>query len=227
MITDQIIAAESGGNPFARNPRSSATGPGQFINSTWLNLVSKYRPDLAAGKSSEEILALRTDPVLSKAMVDAYSSENGKFLSGAGFEVNPGNTYLAHFAGPQGAVNLLRADPTAHAGTILGDAVVKANPFLANMSAGDLIAWAGSKVGTGSPPVAPTTAAPNTLATTKTEPAGLLGGMGATSNDAGLLSNENALKMAFAGLNDAAQPQGLLPMPAIPDMRRKITMRKR
>lgn len=33
-LEDQIIGAESGGNPTAKNPRSSATGAGQFIDST-------------------------------------------------------------------------------------------------------------------------------------------------------------------------------------------------
>jgi hypothetical protein len=44
-------------------------------------------------------------------------------------------------------VKILQADPTTSAGDILGPGVVKANPFLANMTAADLQAWAARRVG--------------------------------------------------------------------------------
>lgn len=144
-LIDQIIGVESGGNATATNPRSSATGAGQFISATWLDMLAKHRPDLTG--SPEQLLALRNDPVLSKAMTEAYAADNGAILSKAGHETSPGNTYLAHFAGPQGAVSVLGADPSTPVAQILGDKVVKANPFLANMTAGDLRAWAGKKMG--------------------------------------------------------------------------------
>lgn len=61
--------------------------------------------------------------------------------------MTPGTTYLAHFAGPQGAVGLLNVGHTTTAGAILGPAAVKANPFLAGMSAADVAAWADRKMG--------------------------------------------------------------------------------
>lgn len=152
MAVDRIISAESGGNPYAKNPRSSATGAGQFIDSTWLNTIGKYRPDLVQGLGRDQILALRTDPNLSKEMTAAYAKENQGLLSAAGVPVNDGTTYLAHFAGPQGAIKVLQADPTAPVGGILGDKVVAANPFLANMTAGDLVGWAGKKMGVSDAP---------------------------------------------------------------------------
>lgn len=167
MVADRILSIESGGNPYAKNPRSSATGAGQFIDSTWLSMIGKYRPDLAEGKSKAEILALRTDPELSRAMTEAYAAENAGVLGQAGFQATPGNTYLAHFAGPQGAVKILGADPSAPVASIMGDAAVRANPFLANMTAGDLINWAGRKMGGApspqsaqSPPWSPPATAP-------------------------------------------------------------------
>jgi hypothetical protein len=42
---------------------------------------------------------------------------------------------------------------TAAAGAILGDRVVKANPFLAKMTAGDLAAWADRKMGGNAAPM--------------------------------------------------------------------------
>lgn len=146
-LVDQIIGAESGGNPNARNPRSSAGGAGQFIDSTWLSMLAKHRPDLAAGKSPGELLALKSDPQLSRDMTAAYAADNAGILTKAGLPVTPGSTYLAHFAGPQGAVGILNSDPSAPVSSILTPAVVKANPFLQGMTAADLRAWADRKVG--------------------------------------------------------------------------------
>lgn len=150
-LTDQIVQAESGGDPNAQNPNSSASGPGQFIDSTWLSTIRQHRPDLAQGKSDSELLALKTDPQLSAEMTGAYAGDNQAVLTKAGLPVTPGTTYLAHFAGPQGAVKVLQADPGAPVADILGPAVMKANPFLAGMTAQGLQAWAAKKMGVSAP----------------------------------------------------------------------------
>lgn len=139
-------------------------GAGQFINSTWLDTIKSARPDIAQGKSDAELLALRADPQLSREMTAAYAAQNGRILSQAGYEATPGNTYLAHFAGPKGAVSILSADPTAPVSSILTPEAMKANPFLARMTAGDLRAWADKKMG-GAVPMQPVAqAAPATPA---------------------------------------------------------------
>lgn len=152
-LVDQIIGVESGGNPNATNPRSSAGGLGQFIDSTWLNMLAKHRPDLTG--SPQELLALKSNPELSRAMTEAYAADNGAILTGAGLPVTPANTYLAHFAGPQGAVKVLSADPSAPVESILGSKAVEANPFLRGMKAADLQAWAGRKMGSAQPAAQP------------------------------------------------------------------------
>ncbi|MBR1206622.1 MULTISPECIES: hypothetical protein [unclassified Bradyrhizobium] len=144
-LVDQIVGVESGGDANAKNANSSAAGPGQFIDSTWLDMLAKHRPDITGTR--DELLALKTDPALSREMTAAYAADNGGILKGAGLPVTPGTQYLAHFAGPQGAVGILSADPSTPAGAVLGAKVVKANPFVANMSAGDLAAWADRKMG--------------------------------------------------------------------------------
>lgn len=159
-LVDKIVGAESGGNANATNPRSSATGAGQFISSTWLDQVKRNRPDLANGRSDSDLLAMRNDPNLSREMTQRYADENGSRLRGAGFEATPGNTYLSHFAGPQGSLAVLKADPSAPVRGILGDRVVQANPFLANMTAGDLRAWADRKMGGQSPQASSQSPAP-------------------------------------------------------------------
>jgi hypothetical protein len=202
-ILDQIIGVESGGNPNARNPNSSATGAGQFINATWLDMMSRYRPDLTAGQTPDAILAMRTDPALSREMTARYADQNNQTLTSAGIPVTPGNTYLAHFAGPQGAVKVLQADPSTPARDILGAQVVKANPFLANMTAGDLATWAGRKMGGPQGRSAPQTAQASPVAPAQGVPAMPL-----------------AMASAEPPLQVQQQPQGLAPdMPMqVPDM---------
>ncbi len=42
-LTDRIIHVESGGSATAKNPLSTATGLGQFIESTWVRMMNTYR----------------------------------------------------------------------------------------------------------------------------------------------------------------------------------------
>jgi hypothetical protein len=150
-VTDQIFSVESGGNANAKNPNSTALGAGQFIEDTWLSMLAKHRPDITG--SRDELLGLRTNKDLSREMTDAYAADNAGILRGNGLPVTPGTTYLAHFAGPQGAVGLLNADPSAPASSVLRPSAIKANPFLANMTAGDVAAWADRKMGGNSAPM--------------------------------------------------------------------------
>src|SRR5687768_4891578 len=173
-LVDKIISAESGGNPNARNPHSSAGGAGQFIDSTFLSMMRKHRPDLVAGKSNADILALKFDPAISREMTSAYAADNAGILSKRGLPVTPGSTYLAHFAGPQGAVGILSADPNAPVAGILTPKAMEANPFLNGMTAADLRAWADRKVGGKSVPTSHH-AAPSGLPSTPGMPSGTAG----------------------------------------------------
>lgn len=228
-LADQIIAAESGGNPNAANPNSSASGLGQFLDSTWLSTLAKHRPDLTANLSQPQLLALKSNPQLSREMTEAYATDNAQVLQRAGLPVNSGSLYLAHFAGPGGAVSLLNADPNASAASILGPAVVKANPFLARMTAGDLAKWATNRVGGAVPAQgsAPTggTPAPGSMA-----PQGLLGGLASQPQipaqggqglldqavDSELTKRLAAIPGLLAQQQQQPAPQPLQPLPQSP-----------
>lgn len=146
-VVDHIIGVESGGNANAKNPTSSASGLGQFLDSTWLNTIKQHRPDLWNAKSRGELLALKSDPTLGREMTTAYTQDNAEFLQNKGIQLTPGNIYLAHFLGPQGAANLLKADPGASVVSVVGQDVVRANSFLAGKSVADTVAWAAKKMG--------------------------------------------------------------------------------
>ncbi len=144
---DRLIKAESGGNPRARNPNSSAYGSGQFLKGTWLDMIRKHRPDLAQGNSEAAILEMRANPQLSRAMTEAYANQNSSFLQGKGYQATPGNVHLAHFAGPGGAYKVLSGDPNQTVLATLGADAVQANPFLKGMTNAGLIDWANRKQG--------------------------------------------------------------------------------
>ncbi|WP_448191910.1 lytic transglycosylase domain-containing protein [Azospirillum sp. sgz301742] len=148
--------AESGGDGTAKNPHSSATGLYQFIDSTWLDQVKRNHPDLAAGNSDGEILALRQDKAIQGRVMRSFTSENYDLLRRSGVVgVGRGELYLAHFLGAGGAAAALTADPSTPLDQIkLGngeravpDKAIKANKFLAGMTAGDVRAWAARKMG--------------------------------------------------------------------------------
>jgi hypothetical protein len=148
-----IIGVESGGNARAQNPNSSARGLGQFISSTWLNMIRKYRPDLAEGRSANEVLALRDDPNINAEMTAMYTRENHALLQSQGLPTNPGELYLAHFMGPGGAVSALRAPLNAPISSIMSQDAIAANAGIrfggkrfSEFTAGDLRRWAAHKM---------------------------------------------------------------------------------
>lgn len=150
-LVDRIIGVESGGNPNAKNPNSSATGLGQFIESTWLNLFKKYFPDRAAGMTDAMILALREDADASRQMVELYMRENAEALRAAGNEINDANLYLAHFLGAGGANKLLSSAPGTKANDVLAPGQISANAsILDGKTREEVIAWAQRKVGVSS-----------------------------------------------------------------------------
>lgn len=127
---DRTIGLESAGVADARNPNSTATGLGQFIEATWLDVLQRNRPDLAEGRTRAELLALRTDPELSRELTTRFTEENAGALESAGIPVSEQSLYMAHHFGAGGAVKMLRADPARSVSEFLSAKEMKANPHL-------------------------------------------------------------------------------------------------
>ena len=136
-----------------KNPRSSAQGIGQFIDSTFVDTYRKTFPDRARSMSPSQILAQRGTTVdgvpVEEPMLQAFTAANQQRLRDAGFAPSKGNTYLAHFAGPEGAIDVLSASPDTPVTELLSPKAIKANPevFSKVKTAGDLIRWAGGAGG--------------------------------------------------------------------------------
>jgi len=142
QLVDRIIVIESAGQADARNPLSTATGLGQFIESTWVRMMRTYRPDLYTSMPRPELLALRTDPVISRAMVVALAREGEAYLRARGHQITAGRLYLAHFLGMDGAHLVLTQPAEASLIEVLGPEVIRANPFLTDRDVAYIVSWA-------------------------------------------------------------------------------------
>jgi len=137
---------ESSLNPEAKARTSSATGLFQFIEQTWLATVKKHGDKHGLGLIADEIkvradgrhivpdkalrqeiLALRKDPEIASRMAAELTADHRDYLEGRlGRPVSQGELYAAHFLGPKGAVDLIRAaqrDPAGAAADLFPDAV--------------------------------------------------------------------------------------------------------
>lgn len=146
VLTEQIVAVESGGRADAQNPLSTATGVGQFIAATWLRMMRTYRPDLARTLSEPELLNLRFDPTISREMVQNLAREGEAYLKARGHTVTAGRLYLSHFLGMEDAHRVLSSPPQQPLDAVLAQSVLAANPFLIGKDVAYVVSWADAKM---------------------------------------------------------------------------------
>lgn len=139
---DRIKADESGGDPNARNPLSSAAGAGQFINSTWQQFA-QANPQFFQGMTPDQVLAARSNPDLMDRAILWYRGVNERQLSQSGIDPTDANLALAHRFGGGGAAAIVRAkqaNPATPMASVVPPDVLRANPDLASRTVGDVVA---------------------------------------------------------------------------------------
>lgn len=120
---DHLAQVESSGNANATNPNSSAVGLHQFTEATWLQTLRDHGAEVGLQRLAShinadgsvddpqvraQILALRTDPDISREVARAFTADNMNQLEGTlGREPSPGELYAAHFLGITGAKRLI------------------------------------------------------------------------------------------------------------------------
>lgn len=142
LATAQV---ESGLNPQAGAPTSSARGLFQFIQQTWLATMKQagaalgyahYADAITQSPSGHyevrdptirnEILKLREDPTANAVMAGAFTKANAAILSARlGRAPSEGELYAAHFLGAGGAARLIAlaaANPNAKAADFFANA---------------------------------------------------------------------------------------------------------
>lgn len=103
-LTENIKQAESGGNPNAKNPLSSASGLFQFTDSTWRSAVDKW------GRSQGIKYSDKSNPQAQEMLMQKLVADNSRILKAKGIEPTDGNIYFAHFMGAPAAskaINML------------------------------------------------------------------------------------------------------------------------
>jgi hypothetical protein len=143
---DRLMMAESGGRLEARNPRSTALGPFQFIESTFLSLARRSFAAETAGMTTPQILALRTDMAFARKAAEAYTRENAALLQSLGVASSYPNLRLAYLLGPNGAAKVLKAPPDQPLSAVLSPAALVANPFMSWLTARGLAQRAAREV---------------------------------------------------------------------------------
>jgi hypothetical protein len=138
---------ESGYNPGAHAPTSSAAGLFQFVEQTWLSTLkthgAKYgyaryadliqkgpdgRYHVQGAEARQAVMDLRLDPHAASLMAGELTSDHASYLRGrVGRDPTAGELYAAHFLGPQGSAKLIEAmqsSPGAPAAALFPDAAM-------------------------------------------------------------------------------------------------------
>ncbi|WP_414464356.1 hypothetical protein [Hyphomicrobium sp. DY-1] len=127
--------AKTGGLNFDfANPTSTARGPYQFTEQTWLDTLAgtakKYGIDIA-GQNRQALLAMRSDPKVAALVFADFTMANKKSLTAAlGREPNDAELYMAHFLGSGGAIGFIRAfqqQPNAAAADVVTPQALASN----------------------------------------------------------------------------------------------------
>lgn len=120
---------ESSLDPAAKAPTSSASGLYQFIEQSWLGVISRHGAKHGYGWAADQItqrgdgryvvgdpdarraiLALRYDPDAAAVMAGEFAADNADTLASTlGRQPNATDLYFAHFLGAGGASRFLRA----------------------------------------------------------------------------------------------------------------------
>ena len=121
-----IASIESGLNPAAQNPASSAYGLFQHIDSTWAGL----------GGTAENRNDVNAQITIG---INGLKADRDRLESDLGRGPQPWELYLAHQQGVKGAESLLNADPDTRAATIVGEKAIVQNGGSADTTVGQFL----------------------------------------------------------------------------------------
>lgn len=146
-----------------KNPESSAVGAYQFIDGTFAAYAKRNFPEYTKGLTNRAIAArLRSKPgkptlidgrPIEQLFMEQFTEDNARTIAKAGMEVTPANLYLAHFAGPQGFLDVAKAAPDTPITKVLDPAAIYANRGIRfrgkkfrQLTAGELREWTADRM---------------------------------------------------------------------------------
>ncbi|MBK3774768.1 hypothetical protein GAY31_11435 [Azospirillum brasilense] len=137
----RVSTAESNGRDTAKNPRSSASGRYQFIDSTWGRLARAY-PEL--GLTAEN----KNDPEAQRRAMEAFTAENLDYLHRSlGRTPTQADAYGAHHFGAAGYSKIANTADDTPVEQVLSANVIKANPIYAGKTIGFVKQFLNQKMG--------------------------------------------------------------------------------
>lgn len=143
---DRLMIAESGGRDLAKNPRSTALGPFQFIESTFIDIARRHFPKDVENLDQAKLLRLRTDRTFARKAAAALTRDNAAYLAAAGLKPTFPHLRLAFLLGAGDAIKVLKAKPDIPLVRLLSPIVIKANPFMARLTAGGIVVRAAQDI---------------------------------------------------------------------------------
>ncbi len=118
-------------------------------------MIRAHRRELSTERIEREVLSLRENWLLSREMTRRFIERNAAGLTKHRLPASPSTLYLAHFAGPVGAVAILTAPGDSDSAAVIAGAdsraeitwakILRGNPFLRGFTVGDLRNWANMK----------------------------------------------------------------------------------
>lgn len=127
-LMSTMIAIESNFRPGVKAGTSSATGLGQFISSTWEEMLTKYGAKYGIAPGTPP-----TDARANALMTAEFLKANGSYLERKlGRKPTDNDLYLAHFLGVGGAETFLKAAPGQIAARIMPKAANANRPIFYN-----------------------------------------------------------------------------------------------
>ena len=138
----KLARVESGANPNAKAPTSSASGLFQFVRSVWEALGGTWGPNplLPFGGQAVSIEE-------QTARAAQLTAQNVAALADAGIPITDPNVYAAHFLGATAAIRVLLAPPSAMLSSLVSSATIAANPFLSGWTVAQFQHWLSQKMG--------------------------------------------------------------------------------
>jgi hypothetical protein len=146
----KVAKAESGGNPNAKNPGSTASGMFQWLTSSWAGASRRITPDGRPLDPSQRFNPSVAAKVTAASLRDSQNLIGG-LIQQAGIDGCLG-LYMAHFLGPAGARAFLRAyiqNPQQSACTAFPRECAANRGFMGGKTLAGLLQEASRRLGTG------------------------------------------------------------------------------
>lgn len=123
LYAAKVAKVESGNNPNAKNPYSSASGLFQFTDGTWKGVSDRYK----LGYTQED----KFDPKKSQRAFELFTKDNAAYIEPTlGHTPTDADLYMAHFLGSGGANTFFKAynqNPNTSITQVVSPAVIAAN----------------------------------------------------------------------------------------------------